>query len=177
MTNFIRRRQILFSPPVLFIWATLFAGLIAESLNEPPFSWPHAMSFGIPLGLLNTAMTLRGLQRMRQSIGLTSNDELWHLYEAVSKRKLPKDPILLAALPAYIEEREKPRKNAIKVLPLMLIFFAIFMAVAIGSRRIAPSIMALVFLALGIYGYRVNKKTEENIAILRKKLRRIAIAF
>lgn len=170
MANLENRRKIFRSTPVLVVASVLIFGVPLEVASEGPFSWIDVIIFGLPLGLLNIWFLKRQMQRAGRAAGISNIDQQWTLADSIRTGRLPKDPKLIKALPSFLEERTKELKKSRKqVTPLLLVFATLSLLLAIGGAGVMV-LFAVLFPLFAMLNYKVTKRMDKKINVLREKL-------
>lgn len=162
-------RKLVLSPLVFFIVSALVFG-ITNGIKDGKFLWGRVIAFGVPFGLITTALLWRQLSRLRKSVD--SSPKTMSLQKYLANAQLPTDPKLLRAMPAYLDKREKGTQVFKKqMLPIAAIFVVVLIFSALSGHNPILVMVAIAFAGLYLANYGMARRTSQNIAKLRKQLK------
>jgi hypothetical protein len=169
------RLQKLFTSPVfLFLYYSVLFGTVIQlvSNGNRPFSWAFAAIIGVPAGLIMTAISLRQLKKSGKAIGLTDPAKQRTVQAALKTGKLPDDPQVRKALPAFLEKSLKATEKIRKYgMAFIVAVGASSLLLAIGNRNSLQIAMWVVFMLAGFVIYVSTQKTRIRIDELHRQLK------
>ena len=166
-----KRRKLLTSIPGLFFTALAIHTLLQLVLHNGKISLAQTVVWGIPIAFLFTLLTRRNIKKLEKTTGLTEPGEQAQLHKAVATGVLPTDAKILAALPAYLDKREKTNVRARKeAVPIMIFMVVIFGLTVVMTQNIIFALVAIAILSLLFKNYQWTKAQSLHIASLRKQL-------
>jgi hypothetical protein len=173
MTALQRRQKILNSFPVQFVlWGSVVAALVEDFANDS-FSPIRFVAVFVTVGFIVPKLNKEQIGSKISTLpGIPQTDQDWILYDHVRKGTMPNNAKLLAALPAYLKERELANYQNKAATPGM-ISIGLF-AASFGLITIHPvvAVLGLGILTMAAYSIVQDKKITENTAKLKQKLAR-----
>lgn len=163
-----QRQEFIFSFPVMFMWMLV----LMAALQFPIYGFFSIINFvilNIPMAAFFTFSTRKRMRLDKDKTGFINPDKQWALQNAVRTGVIPDDSQILTKASDYLEwrqsENEKTQKN-FWFFVILLLTVAGFMAY---SNAMPGIIFGVLLLAILTFDYRLMKKIEKNIEVLRRQ--------
>lgn len=167
MTSAQRRFKLITSIPVsTLLYGLPFGGIMATT-PKGKFVWPIFFISSPIFGLIMAITMKRQYSKMP---GIARSDNDWLLVEHFRKGTLPQDPVLLEAMPTYIEKSEQQLYASRKSLPTAYLIGALGFMYGLSTKSILMLVCGVVILTIMTWSVISMQKTAKRIEKLRRDL-------
>jgi hypothetical protein len=157
--------------PGMFLLGFMMALLVSEAFTNGRGSWQHLIVRATLFAIFFTFSTRNNLAKRGAKFNLSNSAQLRMLSRAISTGKLSADKEVVAALPAFIDERMKwYETQRMKFTIIMLAILAIIEVIGVVNRNIALIILATLLFGATLQTYFKTAKLPEQVEALRKQL-------
>lgn len=129
----------------------LYIALAVDNFSLRNINWTHLVQHSALLGLIGTIFVAITARKLPQRFGLTSRLQLWALKDAVNTNTIPKDEVLLRALPSYFLRIANIAEKNKNEAPRIIALFGFLSIVCIVARTPWMAIIFILYIAYTIY--------------------------
>ncbi len=160
------------STPFMFTFLSL-TGFLTYGL----FSRNHSnltvwVLASLAYGAATTVTIKKYVRKNSSSLGLSRDDQLRELAQAVKRKEIPTNKEVRDALPAYLDRQRDFIERQRKFMPLNYVIFGFFFLGSLGSYNVADSVIFGLIILVTIYWDYSYKKRQKNIAALQEELKK-----
>lgn len=165
-------RKLFSSPVFLFLFYTFFFGVLLQffTIHERPFSWKSVLLFGVPCGIVLTAISLLQIKKFNESLGLTDPQQIKALHAAIKTGELPSDPQVRKALPAFLHKRFPTTKKLRSSMIILGVIGGLQLLTGLAKRNLLDIGWAAAFLLFFTMAYLAARRSAAKIDHLYKQL-------
>jgi hypothetical protein len=149
---------------ILQLFVALFVALAFLGLR--PMPWLFALPICSLYALIITIAIKRQRSRYIHELGLSSDQQLKDLANALRYNSIPTDKETLRAFPVYLASRSDIAERSRKNLLISMASYACILPISITGHDWFPSIVFGVMLVPTVYSIYALKKTQNKIAAL-----------